>query len=288
VTQLVLACIAALGSAALYASAVTLQALEARSAPAELHLRPSLIGFLLRRRRWLLGTALGILGWPLQALALAFAPLALVQPILALSVVGLLVTGQRVLGEPVGRRSLVAVAGILGGIALLALEAPTRAVSQSGVLPIMTLVGLGVLSLVPFARVRGSAGSASFLALAAGTAYVVLALATTLLDGALGRETWWIAAVWLAVSSAGAAIGGLTEMSAFRLAPATVVAPIIFCTETVAPALLAPVVGQRLGTDLQSLALDLAGLALVGIGVTLLARSRPVANLVAAGASASS
>jgi len=45
----------------------------------ELHLRPSLIGFLLRRRRWLLGTALGILGWPLQALALAFAPLALVQ-----------------------------------------------------------------------------------------------------------------------------------------------------------------------------------------------------------------
>jgi len=66
------------------------------------------------------------------------------------------------------------------------------------------------------------------------------------------------------------------------------VAPIIFCAETVAPALLAPVVGQRLGTDLPSVALDLTGLLLVGIGVTLLARSRPVANLVAAGSSASS
>jgi drug/metabolite transporter (DMT)-like permease len=286
--QLVLACIAALASAALYTSAVTLQALEARSAPVELHLRPSLIGFLLRRRRWLLGTALGILGWPLQAVALAFAPLALVQPILALSVVGLLVTGHRVLGEPVGRRNLAAVAGILVGIALLALEAPTRADSESGVLPALTLVALAAVALVPFARVRRSAGSASFLGLAAGAAYVVLALATTLLDGALGREAWWIAAVWLAVGGAGAAVGGLTEMSAFRLAPATVVAPIIFCTETVVPALLAPVVGQRLGTDLQSVVLDLAGLSLVGIGVTLLTRSRPVANLVAAGSSASS
>jgi drug/metabolite transporter (DMT)-like permease len=286
--QLVLACIAALASAALYASAVTLQALEARSAPVELHLRPSLIGFLLRRRRWLLGTALGILGWPLQAVALAFAPLALVQPILALSVVGLLVTGHRVLGEPVGRRNLAAVAGILVGIALLALEAPTRADSESGVLPALTLVALAAVALVPFARVRRSAGSASFLGLAAGAAYVVLALATTLLDGALGREAWWIAAVWLAVGGAGSAVGGLTEMSAFRLAPATVVAPIIFCTETVVPALLAPVVGQRLGTDLQSVVLDLAGLSLVGIGVTLLTRSRPVANLVAAGSSASS
>jgi drug/metabolite transporter (DMT)-like permease len=283
VVHLALACAAAVGSAALYASAVTLQALEARSAPVELQLRPSLIGFLLTRRRWLLGTALGALGWPLQAVALAFGPLTLVQPILALSVVGLLATGHRVLGEPVGRRSLVAVAAVLAGIALLALEAPTHTAARGGALPALTLAALGALSLVPFARVRGSAESASVLAFAAGTAYVMLALATTLLDSALGRGAWWVAAIWLAVSGAGAAIGGLTEMSAFHLAPATVVAPIIFCFETVAPAFLAPVVGQRLGTDPRSLAIDLTGLSLVGIGVTLLARSGPVAKLVAAG-----
>jgi drug/metabolite transporter (DMT)-like permease len=253
----------------------------------ELQLRPSLIGFLLRRRRWLLGTALGVVGWPLQAVALAYGPLTLVQAILALSVVGLLASGHRVLREPVGTRSLVAAGSILAGIALLALAAPTHAASRAGVLPAVTLAALCALSLVPFARARGGAGSASTLAFAAGTAYVMLALATTLLDGALGRGAWWVAAVWLAVSAAGAAIGGLTEMSAFRLAPATVVAPIIFCFETVAPALLAPVVGQRLGTDPQSVAIDLTGLALVAIGVTLLARSRPVANLVAAGTSAS-
>jgi hypothetical protein len=206
----------------------------------------------------------------------------LVQPILALSVVGLLAAGHRILREPVGARSLVAVVAILAGIGLLALVAPTRHGSGHGTHLIATLAALGAVSLIPFALVRKRRGSASFLALAAGTAYVVTALATTVLDDALGRNAWWAVAAWLAVSAGSAAVGGLTEMSAFRLAPATVVAPIIFCVETVAPALLAPVVGQRLATDRQSLAFVLAGLALVAIGVTLLARSRAVAGLVSA------
>ena len=55
-----------------------------------------LIGFLLKRPRWVAGTVLGILGWPLQLLALSFAPLVIVQPALL-----------RVLGTgPVGSRSL--------------------------------------------------------------------------------------------------------------------------------------------------------------------------------------
>jgi hypothetical protein len=185
----------------------------------------------------------------------------------------------------VGGRGALAVAAILSGIALLALEAPTRTSgSHHDIVLALALGALAALSLIPFARARGRGGSANPLAFAAGAAYVMLALATTQLDGALGERAWWAAAGWLAVSGAGAATGGLTEMSAFRLAPATVVAPIIFCIETVAPALLAPVVGQRLGTDPLSLVLDLAGIGLVGIGVALLARSRPVAALVAAGA----
>ena len=282
-SNLALSSVAALGSAAFFSSAVTLQALEARSAPDSLQLRPALIVFLLRRPRWVLGTLLGLLGWPLQAVALAYGPLALVQPILALSVIGLLAAGHRILREPVGPRSIVAAVAILGGIGLLALVAPTDNATGHGALPAVTLAVLGACSLIPFVRARARAGSANALALAAGFAYVMLALATTLLDGALGRSAWWPALVWLAVCGGGAAIGGLTEMSAFRLAPATVVAPIIFCVETVGPALLAPIFGQHLGTDGQSLAIDLGGLALVGIGVALLARSKSVANLMAAG-----
>ena len=282
--DIALALLAALAAAALYTTSVTLQALEARRAPVALQLRPALIGFLVRRPRWMLGTALGLLGWPFQALALARGPLALVQPTLALSVVGLLVAGHQILGEPIRPRSVCAAGAIVSGVSLLALKIPAAGAAGSmrgtGVL----LAGLGAVALSPFIPRNAWAASARFLALATGSAFVLLALATTFLDSALGRGAWWPAAAWMAVCGASAGAAGLTEMSALRLAPATVVVPIIFALETVAPALLGPVVGQPLGTDAVSLTINLVGLALVGVGVTLLARSRSVSDLVAAGA----
>jgi drug/metabolite transporter (DMT)-like permease len=215
-------------------------------------------------------------------LALAFAPLALVQPLMALSVVGLLAAGHRILGEPITRRSALAVAAIVGGIAILALTVPTRGGSGTGSLLALALGGLGLVAVVPLVPRRGRPLPANALAFAAGAAYVLVALATTLLDSALGRGAWWPAAAWLGLSAAAAGAGGITENSAFRLAPATVVAPLIFAMETVAPALLGPVVGQRLGSSGTSLVIDLGGLVLVGLGVTLLARSRSVVALVGA------
>jgi drug/metabolite transporter (DMT)-like permease len=282
VPHILLACLAALAASALYAAAVTLQALEARRAPDEHHLRTSLIFFLLKRRLWVLGTALALLGWPLQALALAFAPLALVQPIMGLSVVGLLAAGHRILGEPITRRSALAASAIVAGIAVLAVTVPTSGGAANGGVLAAVLVGLGLLAVAPLVPRRGRPLPANALAVAAGTGYVLVALATTLLDSALGHGSWWPAVGWLALGGASAGAAGITEMSAFRLAPATVVAPMIFAMETVAPALLAPIVGQHLGSNATSLAIDLGGLLLVGLGVTLLARSRSVADLVAA------
>ena len=231
-SNLALSSVAALGSAAFFSSAVTLQALEARSAPDALQLRPALIVFLLRRPRWLLGTLLGVVGWPLQAVALAYGPLALVQPILALSVIGLLAAGHHILREPVGRRSVVAAAAILAGIALLALVAPTHSGTRDGALPVVTLAALGACALIPFARARVRGGSSNALALAAGMAYGCSRWPRRCSTRARAQRVVGVV-VWLAVCGAGAAIGGVTEMSAFRLAPATVVAPIIFCLETV-------------------------------------------------------
>ena len=76
---------AAVGSAILYAVGIVLQAGAARSAPVEDALRLALFRRLVRSRRWLAGTALGLLGWALQTVALLHAPLTLVQPLLGLS-----------------------------------------------------------------------------------------------------------------------------------------------------------------------------------------------------------
>src|SRR5205085_6876992 len=83
----------AFGAAALYAAGIALQALEAREAPEEHALRMSLFLRLVSRPRWLAGTAVGLAGWALQALALTRAPLTLVQPAVAASLVFLLAIG---------------------------------------------------------------------------------------------------------------------------------------------------------------------------------------------------
>ena len=93
--SLVVGVIAALTSAVLYASGVTLQAIEAAQAPEEESLKPSLLRRLVTRKRWILGTLCVVGGWATQAGALMLAPITILQPALAVSVVVLLVIGVR-------------------------------------------------------------------------------------------------------------------------------------------------------------------------------------------------
>src|SRR3954447_16306025 len=115
---------AAAVAAACFDAGLALQALDARELPKEHGLRPRLLGRLVRRKRWVAGTGLAFGGWPFHLLALGLAPLSLVQPTLALGLVLLLYLGHRVLGERVGRTELLAVAGVVAGVAVLAWAAP--------------------------------------------------------------------------------------------------------------------------------------------------------------------
>ena len=58
-----------LAATAAYNAGVVLQALDAREEPSDSGLRLSLLGHLLHRRRWLIGTALSIAAFPLQVIA---------------------------------------------------------------------------------------------------------------------------------------------------------------------------------------------------------------------------
>src|SRR5271156_6109692 len=100
--DLVLGIGAAGGASSLYSLGIALQAMDAKEAPREDYLRLALVARLLRRARWLLGTGLSVLGWPLQVLALLLAPLVVVQPALAARLLVLLYFGRRGLGEDAG------------------------------------------------------------------------------------------------------------------------------------------------------------------------------------------
>src|SRR5579872_7358857 len=116
----------AAAASTLYSLGIAVQALEARDASHDHTLRISLLTHLARRMRWVLGTGMTVIGWPLQILALAYAPLVVVQPALASGLVVLLVAGERLLGERPGRREHLSVAAILAGVAGIAALAPAH------------------------------------------------------------------------------------------------------------------------------------------------------------------
>ena len=150
--ELILGILAAIGASVFYSLGIALQAMDAKEAPREEHLRLALVWGLVKRGRWMLGTGLSILGWPLQVVALLLAPLVVVQPALAAGLLVLLVLGERMLGEHAGRAEYLATLAIVLGVIGAGLFAPARSVSQPGEQLTITLVlvGLAVSSLLPY------------------------------------------------------------------------------------------------------------------------------------------
>src|SRR5579859_3319291 len=150
--DLVLGIAAPVGASTLYSLGIAFQASDAKETPRDEHLHPALVIGLVRRSRWMLGTGLSILGFPLQILALHFAPLVVVQPTLAAGLLVLLILGERMLGEHASRYEHYAMAAIVVGVLGIALTAPARSTTHTSqeLTITLVLVGLGVASLLPY------------------------------------------------------------------------------------------------------------------------------------------
>jgi drug/metabolite transporter (DMT)-like permease len=270
----------AAAAAACYETGYAFQALEARDIGARHALRLSLVGQLVRNGRWLGATALSLLGWPLQVLALSLAPLALVQPTLALGLLGLLFLGARVLGEPVGPRELAAVALVVAGIACLAVAAPERGTVTGGTAMTVALLALGALALAPYVVRRRRAGLLAVLA--TGAADSVAALAAKLVAGDLADGRWGPAVALAALAAAAGALATVSEMSALQRLAATRVAPVVLAIQIAVPVVVvAAVGGEDWGATALGGAVVAGGLLAVVAGAVVLAASRPVSTLIA-------
>jgi drug/metabolite transporter (DMT)-like permease len=289
VPGLLIGIVAAIGASALYAIGIALQATEARIAPESHALRLSLFVRLVKRPRWVLGTALGLTGWALQALALTHAPLTLVQPLLGSSLVFLLGLSVWHLGEHVTRNHVLAVLAIAVGTPLLALTSPHHHSAHAvGALLWLTLGALGFTALSPLA-LRGSARTASLLVpIGAGLAYSWDGLATKFASDDYLRHAWIALAFWFVAMNIASGLGTLSEMSALQRRPVAQVAPLVFALTTFVPVALAPAIAREWWSTsaLRDLGLFVS-LALVGGGALALARSRPVVRALAAEATSS-
>src|ERR671934_2928774 len=278
--DLLIGIVAALAAAGLYAVGIALQAVEARAAPEAHALRLTLFRRLVKRPRWLAGTALGLTGWGLQALALAHAPLTLVQPMLGASLVFLLGLSIWRLGEHVAPLDALAVLAIAAGTPLLALTAPHHhSAHAGGALLWFTLGALGLAALSPLG-LRGAARASSVLVpIGAGLAYSWDGLATKFASDDYLRHAWPALAFWFVAMNAASGLGTLSEMSSLQRRPVAQVAPLIFALTTFVPVALAPAIAREWwpGSGWRDLGL-VVSLVLVGAGALTIARSTPIAH----------
>jgi hypothetical protein len=274
--DLVLGIVAAVGASTLYSLGIALQAMDAKEAPHEENLRLALVWGLIRRARWLLGTGLSLLGWPLQVVALMLAPLVVVQPALAAGLLVLMLLAERMLGEHAGRYEYVAVSAIVIGVVAAALLAPPRSASHTSeeLTITLVLVGLGLASLLPYLLRAFGHSRAEVTMLGAGLAFGWGGVATKLASDDLSGHHLLTAGLWALSTAAASGVGVLSEMSALQSRPAIQVAPVVFVTQTVVPVVLAPLLlGERFGaTPLGGVPLG-ASLLLLVVGAGLLARS---------------
>lgn len=274
--------IAAFAASGLYALAVALQALEARQVESHHSLRLSLIDRLARRPVWVIGASVGLLGWCAQGIALLFAPLTLVEPILTMTLVLLLVVGARQLGEHVGRRERIGVLAVAAGVAGVAVTAPAHA----GRHPDGPGLGIGLALMVlvvaaPHALRRPSP-PAALVPVSAGVGYALVAVSTKFAADDLDTHAWQRLAAWLAVTAMVGGLAVLSEMSALQSQPVTRVAPIVFGLNVALPVALAPMLaGERWGHSTATRSALAASLAAVVAGAVLLTRSRVLGVVLA-------
>ncbi len=274
--DIVIAVVAALAAACCFAAAAVIQHGAARSTN-ERGLR--LLLALMRQPRWVAGAALGAFSFVIQGLALAFGPLALVQPLAATDVVFALPMIAVLHGYRPTRGDWAGVGAVAGGIAVfLAVSPPANGTSDPGLLawaPLTIATGaLVALAAFVAARVHGPA-RVIWLASAAGVTFGLLDALTKSSVGLLENRGMGILLRWEPYALAAAAlVGALLSQNAFRAGALSVSLPVIDTLEPVSAVVIAATVfGERLAATPGQLAVQLTAGGVAVAGIAALSRS---------------
>jgi drug/metabolite transporter (DMT)-like permease len=218
----------ALGAALLFALGTVLQQKVAAAAPDHRALRAGFLLELARRPMWLAGLALDMLGYVCQAAALGVGRLAVVQPLLATTVVFALPIGAKLTGHRTTRREVLAAATVAAGLgAFLVLADPSGGRTDATTLG-WAIVGAAsapvCVALVVLSRGRSPALKATLLGIATGVLWGVSAALTKALVDHLDEGVLRLLVDWHVYALAVVGWASLTlaqaSLQAGALAPA--------------------------------------------------------------------
>lgn len=282
---MIVAVIAALAAGCTFAVGSVLQQSAAREAPTDESLSLRLLVDLAHRKTWLLGIGSDAGSFALQALALAFGPIALVQPLLVTGVLFAIPLAVRLKGMRLHAQEWTGTVAVAGGLALfLAAASPSEGEPRTTLVTwVLILCGVGVSMVLGVATGRALGGPirASFYALAAGAAFGLLAALTKTSTWLLGQGATAFFTAWQPYAMAAVAVvGAIVQQSAFQAAPLPASVPVMDAVEpTVAVLIGVFAFGEHLGTSPLALACEAVGIVALISGIVLLDRSPVVLAL---------
>jgi drug/metabolite transporter (DMT)-like permease len=234
---MVVAVVAALAAGACFAIGGVLQQRAASTRPEGESLSFRLIVDLATEPMWLLGIGLAVCSYGLEALALSFGPLVLVQPLIVTELLFALPVSIRWAGSHMTRRDWLGTLFVGGSLSLgLASAAPGagRAAAPVGqwAVALGTVAGLAALAVLAGRHERGTVARPSLYALAAA---LVLGCQAALLKATIPRfELGFVPAIesWETWAMAAAAIIGLLLVqSAYQSGPLAATMPVVDAVE---------------------------------------------------------
>lgn len=236
---------------------------------------------LLKRPSWVIGTLMLGLAIVCQLSALYFAPLILVQPVGAISLVITTLLNARISGHRPTGRSITAIALCVGGVlifvtiaALYAVERPVTDQQLITVLIILAVVTVVVTGVWLWLRHRISA---LFYIVAAGIMYgFVATLAKVVISRIQSGDFEWLTFVCLVGLVAGTGVGAYFVQTAYASGPPDLVIAGLTVIDPIVAILIGLVVLQEAeGAPLGAyIGFAIAG-ALATVGVFQLARHHP-------------
>lgn len=282
---MLIAIIAAVAAGLCFAAAGVLQQRVASTRPERESLSARLLVDLARRPVWLAGIGLAVLSYGFQSLALAFGPLALVQPLIVTELLFAIPISIRLHKLHLSWREWVGAASVAGGLAIaIAASQP----HGGDPLPpwlnwVIALGSVGVLAAAAVLIGRQIKGPvrASLFAFAAAA---ILGVQSALLKASVALFKQGIVtalASWEVYAMAAASIGGLLFVqSAYQAGPLAASMPVIDATEpTVAIVIGVVLFDEIVSTGMLNLVGTGIGLVLLFGGIVLLDTSPVVHRL---------
>ena len=277
--------ICALLAAVMFAFAAVMQQESTLTVGSEKSLSPGLLVDLLRRPKWLLGAAAMLSGFGLQAVALAFGPVALVQTIVVLELAFAIPFGILRRHRHAGLREWAGILAVMTGISIFLLSADPRGGVQNPPTTqwIESLVPVGIVAAVCVAigSTRHGPTRAMFLGSAAGLAFGVLSVLTKAVTHLLSTDVLRAFYTWQVYVAIGVGIAALTvSQSAYQAGPLAFSMPFVGVLEPLVAVIIGDVVlGEAVRLTEGQFVLELAAAAVACLGILLLTTSQTVLSI---------